>query len=111
MENLLGNAWKFTRRCVSARIDVGSEVRDGVRTFYVRDNGAGFDPQFVSRLFAAFQRLHGKEFEGTGIGLATVQRVIHRHGGQVWAEGSAGQGATFYFTLGKANDIAKEAYG
>jgi light-regulated signal transduction histidine kinase (bacteriophytochrome) len=96
--NLLSNAWKFTTRVAKARIDVGAMSEDGA--FYVRDNGAGFDTQFANKLFAPFQRLHtAREFPGTGIGLATVQRIVHRHGGRVWAEGSVNSGATFYFRL------------
>jgi light-regulated signal transduction histidine kinase (bacteriophytochrome) len=101
MENLLGNAWKFTSRRERASIAVGSAgTRDGRTVFYVRDDGAGFDPAYAKRLFGAFQRLHAAdEFPGVGVGLATVQRIVHRHGGAVWAEGAVGQGATFYFTL------------
>jgi light-regulated signal transduction histidine kinase (bacteriophytochrome) len=101
-QNLLENAWKFTGRRPSATIDVGlSRDRDGTPAFYVGDNGAGFDPEYADKLFGAFQRLHTTaEFPGTGIGLATVQRVVHRHGGHLWAEGETNQGACFYFTLG-----------
>jgi PAS domain S-box-containing protein len=100
MENLLDNAWKFTGNVWHPRIEFGTTVRDGKTACFIRDNGAGFDMAYVGKLFGAFQRLHTThEFPGTGIGLATVQRIIHRHGGQVWAEGEAGKGATFYFTV------------
>jgi signal transduction histidine kinase len=105
LENLLGNAWKFTERKEEARIEFGADRRPRpgflAPVYFVRDNGAGFDQAYSDKLFGAFQRLHGQdEFEGTGIGLATVARIIHRHGGRVWADSEVGEGATFYFTLG-----------
>jgi len=100
LENLLGNAWKFTSKRESACIEFGRTHCDGKPTYHVRDNGAGFDPAYAGRLFGAFQRLHDKnDFPGTGVGLATVQRIIHRHGGRIWAESAVERGATFYFTL------------
>ncbi len=104
LTNLIGNAFKFTEREKRAKISFGQDRKlsqlGRVPVYYVRDNGAGFDMEYADKLFGAFQRLHGtNEFEGTGIGLATVQRIVHRHGGRVWAEGEVGRGATFFFTL------------
>ncbi|HVG26220.1 MAG TPA: CHASE3 domain-containing protein [Acidobacteriaceae bacterium] len=99
-ENLLGNAWKFTARTPNATIEFGSSPEEGHTVYFIRDNGAGFDMQYVDRLFTAFQRLHGeREFKGSGIGLATVSRIIRRHHGKIWAEGEIDHGATFFFTL------------
>jgi PAS domain S-box-containing protein len=99
MQNLLDNAWKFTRDADEARIDIGQSCSDNNCVYYVRDNGVGFDMQYADKVFMPFQRLHADEFEGTGIGLATVQRIVQRHGGNVWAETMPGAGTTFYFTL------------
>jgi PAS domain S-box-containing protein len=101
LENLIGNAWKFTSKLREARVEVGAVASpQGGQTFFIRDNGAGFDPAFADRLFSAFQRLHlASEFEGTGIGLAIVKRIINRHGGRVWAESEPGKGAAFFFTM------------
>jgi light-regulated signal transduction histidine kinase (bacteriophytochrome) len=98
--NLLSNAWKFTSKRPSAVIAFGKESLNGSPAYFVRDDGAGFDPAYTNRLFGAFQRLHAaSEFPGTGVGLATAQRIVHRYGGRIWAESALGQGATFYFTL------------
>lgn len=111
LENLLGNAWKFTARCESPRIEFGAVRRedgdrgrpspgDRVLAFFVRDNGAGFDSARAEKLFAPFQRFHrAEDYPGTGIGLATVRRIVQRHGGQVWASSEPGKGASFFFTL------------
>ena len=102
LENLLGNAWKFTSGHPTARIELGTMESDGEPVYFVRDDGAGFDTAYAGKLFAPFQRLHTEsEFEGTGIGLATVQRIIRRHGGRIWAEAEVEKGATVYFTIGR----------
>jgi len=99
-ENLIGNAWKFTRQTAEPRIEIGSTERGGETAFFVRDNGAGFDMAQSSKLFVPFQRLHAvREFAGTGVGLATAFRIVDRHAGRIWAEGEVGEGATFFFTL------------
>jgi len=100
MDHLLGNAWKFTSKLDTATIEVGSNQEEDATILFVRDNGAGFDMRYADRLFGAFQRMHKEsEFDGVGIGLATVQRIVHRHGGRIWAEAEVDGGATFYFTL------------
>jgi light-regulated signal transduction histidine kinase (bacteriophytochrome) len=105
LENLLNNAWKFTSRQLQGRIEFGiTEQKNGIPAYFVRDDGVGFDMAYVDKLFKPFQRLHRMhEFSGNGVGLATVQRIVHRHGGRVWAEGNSGQGATFYFALAEEN--------
>jgi light-regulated signal transduction histidine kinase (bacteriophytochrome) len=100
LQNLIGNAWKFTRKCASSKIELGETVINEIRCFFVKDNGCGFDMAYSDKLFAPFQRLHGTdEFEGTGVGLATVMRIVQRHGGNMWAESTLGEGAVFYFTI------------
>ncbi|MDK2123111.1 PAS domain S-box protein [Parachitinimonas caeni] len=109
LQNLLDNAWKYTAPVEQAKIEFGHFERNGQLIYFVRDNGVGFEPAHASRLFGAFQRLHtSEEFEGYGVGLATVQRIIRRHGGEIWAESQPGQGATFFFTLGNEVDLLKE---
>jgi hypothetical protein len=101
LENLLSNAWKYSAKVEQARIEFGvKKEKNGFSVFYVRDNGAGFDINRADKLFRPFQRLHSdNEFPGTGVGLASVQRIIHKHGGRIWVEAAVGQGATFYFTI------------
>lgn len=109
-ENLLGNAWKFTARQSDARVVVGVDLAERGRTYFVRDNGVGFDMSHVNRIFGPFQRLHAeKDFSGSGIGLAIVQRIVHRHGGDIWAESSPGRGATFLFTLDAPDEDSRPA--
>jgi light-regulated signal transduction histidine kinase (bacteriophytochrome) len=101
MQNLLGNAFKYSMNIANPAIIVGVTAQDNRLVYFVRDNGAGFNMAFVSKLFQPFSRLHNDhEFEGNGIGLATAQKIIEKHGGQIWADGSPGAGATFFFTLG-----------
>jgi light-regulated signal transduction histidine kinase (bacteriophytochrome) len=100
LENLIDNAWKFTGKTERPRIEFGIHLTEGKRIYFIRDNGVGFDMAYADKLFGAFQRLHrAGEFAGTGIGLATVRRIMTRHGGQVWAEATVGKGATIFFTL------------
>ncbi len=109
LENLLSNAWKFTAKEQETRLEMAAESRNGEQVFWIRDNGAGFDMRYSDKLFGAFERLHKfDEFEGTGIGLATVKRIVERHGGRVWGEGRPGGGATFYFTLSRNGGIREE---
>ena len=119
LENLIGNAWKFTSKTEKPRIEIGALKDRGRTTYFVRDNGAGFDMAYADKLFGAFQRLQSAtEYAGTGIGLATVQRIVHRHGGRIWAEAEVGKGAVFFFTLEAAAEapadertVAKKAHG
>jgi hypothetical protein len=101
LENLFSNAWKFTSKTTNPRIELGSRMdRSGRRAFFLRDNGAGFDPRHAANLFSPFRRLHPEsQFPGTGIGLATIQRIVHRHSGEIWAEAAVDRGACFYFSL------------
>lgn len=108
LTNLLDNSWKFSAKSSHPCIEFGAEIQNGETVIFVRDNGAGFDMAYAGKIFAAFQRLHGAdEFPGTGIGLATVERIIHRHGGRIWAEAEPGKGAVFYFTLPVRNDASR----
>jgi light-regulated signal transduction histidine kinase (bacteriophytochrome) len=100
LDNLFENAWKYTSKHPSARIEFGARNGEGERVCYLKDDGAGFDMRYAQKLFGAFQRMHtAEEFPGTGVGLATVQRILHRHGGRIWAESEVEKGAAFYFTL------------
>ena len=111
LENLLANAWKYTGKLTQAHIEFGSDGDNGSQAYYVRDDGAGFDMAYADRLFGPFQRLHAvSDFEGTGIGLATVRRVVQRHGGRIWAEAAVDRGTTFYFTLGPSGNGAANGY-
>jgi light-regulated signal transduction histidine kinase (bacteriophytochrome) len=101
LENLLGNAWKYTTKCTTPQVWFERCTDSTTPSFSVRDNGAGFDMRYADRLFGVFQRLHSaSEFQGTGVGLASVRRIVHKHGGEVWAESELGRGANFYFSLG-----------
>jgi light-regulated signal transduction histidine kinase (bacteriophytochrome) len=108
--NLISNAIKFTAPKDVRRIEIGGRSEEGKTIYFIRDSGVGFDPQYAHKLFGVFQRLHKtEEFEGTGVGLAIVQRIVHRHGGEVWAEGVVGEGATFYFSLtSKEGDLEQQ---
>jgi signal transduction histidine kinase len=100
LENLLGNAWKYSAKVTQAVVRFEPELQDGRPGYLVSDNGAGFDMRFADRLFGVFQRLHSSsDFQGTGVGLASVQRIVRRHGGEIWAESEVGHGARFHFSL------------
>jgi two-component system, chemotaxis family, sensor kinase Cph1 len=106
--NLLSNAIKFTRDKTPSIIEIGHITDQGIPVFYVRDNGVGFDMRFADKLFGIFQRLHRREdFDGVGVGLATAHRIVHKHGGRIWAQSETGKGASFYFTLNEAPEIPK----
>lgn len=107
LENLLSNAWKYTSQCQKARIEFGATPEShSLPTFYVQDNGAGFNMKYAEKLFRAFQRMHSQEeFPGTGVGLASVQQIVKKHGGRIWVEAAVNQGATFYFTLSKGMEV------
>ena len=108
LENLLGNAWKYTGKEPFARIEFGSRSVEGETVYYLRDNGIGFDMAYASKIFVPFERLHRVgEYTGTGVGLAKVQRIVTRHGGRVWAQGEEGKGATFFFTLGSGGQALR----
>jgi signal transduction histidine kinase len=111
LENLLGNAWKFTSKRAAARIEFGVDERPHGPVYFIRDNGAGFDMAYAAKLFGVFQRMHAdSDFEGSGVGLATVQRIISRHGGRIWAESAVNEGATFFFTLGPSTNVGFYAH-
>jgi light-regulated signal transduction histidine kinase (bacteriophytochrome) len=111
LENLLGNSWKYTGKQEMARIEFGLRETNSSTTYYVRDDGPGFDMALADSLFIPFHRLHSREdFAGYGIGLSTAQRIIQRHDGNIWAEGEPGHGATFYFTLGEQTQITSRCH-
>jgi light-regulated signal transduction histidine kinase (bacteriophytochrome) len=112
LENLLGNAWKFTAKTSEPRVEVGCARNENGLTYFVKDNGAGFNMAYAHQLFAPFRRLHkDADFPGTGIGLATVNRIVEQHGGRVWAEGAVGQGATIHFTLPSREELGGRVAG